>query len=116
MELYTCQIAKYRKAPNFLDITVKSGLELFAPTWDMVQRHKAGTLTDEEYTQLYYTLMRRSYSTNKAVWLDYLNQPTLTIGCYCTNGHFCHRYLLVDILSKVAVSNTIPFSYKGEVI
>lgn len=115
MELHTCQIAKYRKAPNFLDTTIKSGTKLFAPTWDMVQRHKAGTLSDDGYTELYYGLMRTSYTQNKEVWLNYLRQPTLTLGCYCPNGNFCHRYLLVDILSKVAKAHNIPFTYMGAI-
>ena len=52
--------------PDKLNTTVKSGIKAFAPTWDMVMGHKQGKISDEEYTKLYYALMRESWKKARA--------------------------------------------------
>lgn len=88
-----------------LDITVKSGLKLFAPTWEMVRAFKNGTLSEEEYTEQYKALMRQSYKEHKGTWgrvlIDNRNS-TLVLCCYCKKGDFCHRHILADILETLA--------------
>ena len=65
MILYTAQISQYRglKEANipYIDTTIKSGDKYLAPSWEMVSRHKAGTLTDQGYMDLYLPMMRASY-------------------------------------------------------
>lgn len=83
-----------------LDVTIKSAegfARAFVPTWDMVMDHKAGKLSDEEYTRLYIEI------------LDQIPQPVwealyrygmenyhgeLYLLCYCGDGKFCHTKLL----------------------
>ncbi|AFI55368.1 hypothetical protein TSMG0085 [Halocynthia phage JM-2012] len=114
MRLYTCQIAKWRKAENFLDTTVKSGDKLFAPTWNLLGLYRTGQINDEEYKTQFIELMRTSFTNNKDHWLKILNQEVLTIGCYCTPGKFCHRLILVELFKSVCLKYNINFEYLGE--
>lgn len=120
MILYTLQIAKYKLAINsqllLTDTTVKSGGNSpFKPTWELVLKHKNKEITDEEYTEQYILLMRESYKTRQAEWIDFLTgQNRAVIACYCQSGKFCHRYILAELLGKVAKSRNIPFTYAGE--
>jgi hypothetical protein len=123
MNVWTIQIARWKLAKErniaFLDTTVKSAKEyaFLAPTWQMVMEHKQGSLSDTGYTQLYYELLRARYRENRQPFLklfhDFADQD-IAVACFCTPGHFCHRHLLVDILRAIAVSEHIPFCYKGE--
>jgi len=63
LKVFTAQYSYQGK--DRLDITVKSGDRTFAPTWDMVKAYKAGRITQEEYTEMYHALMRRSYCNNR---------------------------------------------------
>jgi len=54
--------------PDLIDITIKSGIKAFAPTWPMVIGHKNGTITEKEYTDQYYSLMRISSRKNRTEW------------------------------------------------
>ena len=48
----TVWTAQYQyKGPDRLDITVKTGIKAFAPTWEMVMKSKQGKLSEEEYTE-----------------------------------------------------------------
>lgn len=105
-----------------LNTTVKSGSGLgkvFAPTWDMVMGVKQGKLTWEAYTEGYTQSMRRRYAQIPAAFLEALSCDELIVCCYCKDTHattrHCHRYLLVEILEKVARHHGIDFEYIGEV-
>jgi len=107
LEVYTAQ---YRySGPNRLDITVKTGNPVFAPTWDMVKAFKAGALSEEKYTGQYIQLMRDSYRENKKEWLDLLDRERVVLVCFCKSGEFCHRILLANILTKLGAK------YCGEI-
>ena len=99
LKVYTSQY-KYR-GKNRLDITVKTGKKIFAPTWDMVMGIKHGTMSYEEYTRKYYQLMRKSYKENKNEWNELLNKDEVVLVCFCKPNDFCHRYLLAYILAKL---------------
>lgn len=118
MELYTIQLAKWRRAKELgiplIDTTVKSGEEAFSPTWDMVSGHKQGTLTDEEYTALYKELMLKSIKRSPARWAELMKMDKVAIACYCGKGKFCHRHLLAEILEKLCRHNLITFVHLGE--
>jgi hypothetical protein len=63
--------------------------------------------------------MRQRYQTNPAAFLEALSSDELIVCCYCKDTHattrHCHRYLLVEILEKVARHHGIDFEYIGEV-
>lgn len=106
LSVYTSQ---YRySGEDRLDITVKSGNKLFAPSWEMVMGHKNGTLSDEQYISMYYDKMRKSYKNNKKKWQELLDKEQVTVVCFCGKGKFCHRLFFADILVKLGAK------YMGE--
>lgn len=119
MELFTIQIAKWRIAKRLnithLDTTVKSGDKVFAPAWNMVIGHKARSITDEQYTSEYISMMRLSYQNNTSRWLEVATMDRVALACYCPANCFCHRLLLVDLFEKVCQKHAIPFKYSGEI-
>jgi len=123
-ELYTVQVYKKKLADELgiptLDTTVKTGDPAFAPSWDIVMRHKQRTLTDKGYTQVYKQMMALSYRENTARWISLINQPSVCIMCYCPactqeKYVFCHRYVLVRMLDKICQRNGRAFQYNGEI-
>lgn len=105
-----------------LNTTIKSGTGLgavFAPTWKMVMASKQGKLSWQAYIEEYTILMRQRYADNPEAFLEALSSDELIICCYCRDTHdttkHCHRYILVEILEKVATHHGIGFEYVGEV-
>lgn len=122
MKLATARVA-YRGAHR-LDITVKSAQgigRVLAPTWAMVMAHKAGAITDGEYTEGYYRLMRYKYAlatptyNGRQMFDAILAMPRVVFCCYCAAGRFCHRHLAVEIISKIAASRGIEVICEGEI-
>lgn len=99
VKVYTSNI-RY-KGENRLDVTVKSGDSNFAPNWNMVMGYKRGDLTEDEYTQIYYQKMRKSYKENRKRWDEILKMDRVVFVCYCRSGDFCHRLLLAEIFEKL---------------
>jgi len=91
-----------------IDVTVKSGLAVFAPTWSMVMGYKNGVLSEGEYTQRYGRMMRKSLLENTSEWLGILRKEKVALLCYCSSGSFCHRHLLKGYLLKVGEKKGIP--------
>lgn len=122
IELWTIQLAQWRKAKalgiELIDITVRSGTPVFAPSWEMVRKVKGANDGNKEaeaiYTKEYLELMRKSWRTNRSEWLSLLSKPKVAIACFCSDGTFCHRYLLVEYLRLAAVKLDIEFTYMGE--
>lgn len=93
-----------------LDITRKGNVErAFMPTWSMIRDHKNKIISDSDYIERYYKLMRWSYKKYRSRWDDILNSERVTLVCFCKAGHFCHRYILKDILVKLGAT------YGGEI-
>lgn len=109
-------MAKWRKATNFLDTTVKSGDKRFAPTWDLLGRYRGGEIDEEGYEKEFLQLMRTSFKEHKEFWRETLSQEVLTIGCYCRAGKFCHRHILVEVFKRACEYFEIDFEYHGEII
>lgn len=107
VDIYTSQY-KYSGADR-LDTTMKTGDKAFAPTKKMVYDIKYRGMSEEEYTEKYYELMRKSYRLRRKKWDALLNQERVVLICYCAEGKFCHRVLLARILEKLNAS------YKGEI-
>lgn len=119
MDLFTTQISKrfqvHKRRIVFVDTTVMSGTQMFAPTWELVTGIKCGDLNQETYTQEYLALMRRSYQKNRNKWHVFLTmEEPLAIACYCSPGQFCHRHLLKDIFEQLCRQQKLPFLYYGE--
>lgn len=119
MRLYTVQMSNWRQAAVFgievLDITVKSGDPVFAPTWDIVRGVKSGHITPAEYTRVYTQLMRDSYKANCGRWNEVLTKEAVALMCYCPDGAFCHRHVLADIFGKCASHYGLEFVNRGEI-
>lgn len=107
LKVYTSNI-KY-SGKDRLDITVKSGDKVFAPTWDLVRNIKSGKITELQYKRYYEVLMEHSYITHKEHWKQLLNMKKVVLLCYCPANTFCHRLLLARILEKYGAK------YYGEI-
>lgn len=118
MDVWTVQLSQWRLLQGsdimFLDTTVKAGTSIFKPSWDIVMKVKKGIITEEEYTETYYELMRESYRRHTAEWIAITTQR-IAFSCFCPVGCFCHRYLLVDIYKTICQTKNIPFVYHGEI-
>ena len=110
--IYTCNMGTSKKLLasgfctryNLVDITVKSGNNIFAPSWEIVNNVKSGKITEQEYTKAYQIMMRNSYLCNKPQWqhLSKLaSEDNVIFLCYCPAGDFCHRLLLAEMFVKL---------------
>ncbi len=96
---------------NRLDITVKGQDpigRIFAPTWEMVTQVKNGLMSKKEYTEKYYSLMRKSHRDHKEIWEELLKKDVVFV-CFCRKSEFCHRYILAEIFTKLGAT------YQGEI-
>ena len=113
MIVYTYQLAHWRRLAKtgvpLVDTTVKTGEQRLAPSWDMVLGIKRGTVSEEEYTRLYYARLDHWWFQDPLFWDELLTHPVLAFGCYCRAGTFCHRHLLVEFLKRVT-----HVEYRGE--
>lgn len=119
MIIHTVQMAKWRKAKErnipFLDTTVKSGNDAFAPAWDMVMGIKQGRLSEEDYRQQYIDMMRESWEHRRLEWEKVLQMDQVALACYCPAGKFCHRHILKEILMKIQQQRGVEVIDGGEV-
>jgi hypothetical protein len=128
MVAHTCRVATARidymarAGQVVLNTTVKSGTGLgavFAPTWALVMDSKQGRIDWPTCVERYTALMRTRYVVNQAAFVTALKAETLVVCCYCrdtsTTTRHCHRYVLVDILQKIAAHHDIGFETIGEV-
>lgn len=119
LEVFTIQIAKhrllFRTDIEFIDTTVKSGEKVFAPSTELLWAYKCGHLSEAEYIDRFYKLCRQRYRRDPEPWLRLLRRGRVALACYCRDGEFCHRHLLVDILEKLCRSEGIAFYYGGEI-
>ena len=118
MNVYTVQMGKYRlaieKGIPFVDITVRSGIQAFAPTWPMVNRWKQNKISEDDYAALYRHKVLSEKWAFESDWKELLEYDTVALACYCKAHHFCHRLLLVDILRDIHRNENRPFDYLGE--
>ena len=117
LRIATARIGFDRHAPRaderVLDITVKSAAgigRLMAPDWDAVLAFKAGRSDWEQYSQRYHALLRERYASRARLFHALLDELAaarhcLVLTCYCNVGpdaRHCHRFLMADILAKIA--------------
>ena len=117
MDLYTARVNYPGWSDELvLDTTYKTGHGLgatFAPSKKMVWDFKDGKITWLEYEDRYLRLMRERYRANAKTFHSVLAHPKVVLKCYCATKK-CHRYLLVNILLKVAWRQGISAEYKGD--
>lgn len=123
MDVFTTQLAQWRTVVGLgvevVNITAKSGLQIFAPTIELVNASKYRGMEPTEYRQHYLQLMNWSYRNERVRWEEFLmyhQNNRIALACYCGAGEFCHRHLLVPLLGKVAAHYNIPFQYHGEIV
>lgn len=111
----TAQMYKGKGEKDALDITIKSGDKVFAPSWTIVMGHKDGKIDDAGYTKVYTEMMRESYRDNRDRWIEVVNSGSVTLLCYCKADAFCHRHILAQFLERVAIAQGIEVEMKGEI-
>lgn len=111
-------MAKHRLATQrgvvFVNTTVKNGLKAFAPSWEMVMGHKAGELSDEAYTEQYLVRMQRSQDEAPEHWDALAYGGEIALACFCRAGNFCHRYLLLKLLTQWCEKRGVSVEHMGE--
>ena len=106
--------AAKRAGIHFVDTTVKSGMKWLAPSWDMVMGHKGKTVSDSQYTEAFLEMMAESQNVHEVQWDWLVGLGEVALACYCGEGNFCHRYLLVELVRKYCEGKGIAFEYAGE--
>lgn len=130
MQIWTAQLCRWRKLQEanieVLNIALKGGIELLAPTRNMLSNYRANIFDTsrfrnkyDAYTYQYLELMRYRYSTNREFFDQlverlYWAPSSIALCCYCPPGHFCHRHLLLDILMQIAESKGYRLQIRGE--
>lgn len=118
MELYTVALYNWRSAEvkgiPVINTTIKTGDKRLAPNWNFLTLYQKGTIDEDEYTRRFYAKMRWSYHKHRQFWDELICKDTLALACYCKPGKFCHRHLLVDIITKIGAREGIEVLYKGE--
>lgn len=110
LEVYTSTI-RYR-GPDRLDISIKSGSKVFAPTWNMVMEVKSQVdcvKAQEEYTKTYLKMMKESFCNHPKEWDSLFERERVVLCCYCRPGEVCHRTILARFLVKLGAK------YMGEI-
>jgi hypothetical protein len=100
LKVWTAQY-RYGEADRF-DVTVKGKANLaFAPTWDMVNGIKNGTLSEKEYTRQYINMLEESMQKYSSAWSELLSKKEITLVCFCAKETFCHRIILARFLERL---------------
>ena len=109
--------------PSGLDITVKSATgpgQVLAPTWALVGGYKNWQgyvpLTEQQYTETYLDLLRVRYRANEQAFIEIIQREHVVLLCYCRAGVFCHRYLALEVLEKIACAKGLPVQRGGELL
>lgn len=107
--------------PARIDTTAKSAStdegKLLAPTWELVNAIKDGSITWEQYTDGYINLLRGRYPAHKELFEQILKRGKVIVECYCSKDDclHCHRTLAVQVLKKIAWSSGLYVLDCGEV-
>ncbi len=124
MKAYTISLSKHRVAKGkgipLVDITVKSGIKEFAPDWDFLMEYKKSNQDAEAqaiYTEKYYAKLNRVWREKPQLFLSLFEKypDEVAYACYCPeHACFCHRFLFVKGLAKMAGKLNLPFEDGGE--
>lgn len=114
MHIYTGPMRLVRLTRS-LDITVKSGDQVFAPSWDIVMGLKRNEISWEDYKHKYQLMMKHSQQINRERWLEIIQQEDVLLVCYCPKPDQCHRSLLAEMLVTFAEENGQVAINHGEI-
>lgn len=104
LKFYTASMSTKTDLP-IIDVTVANKKEkVFSPTWSMVMDFKKGSLSEEDYTEMYYEHMRESHRLYRSRWEEVLNMDVVVLKCFCNDDDFCHTNLLADIFVKLGAT------------
>lgn len=116
LQVWTARISC--RDPDVLNITRKSGNQVYAPSWRLLgpalaRRRENVQLTDEEwkraYAAPYLREMAQSSKLHHTIWSHLLKQRRVVLVCYCVNSKRCHRTLLGLFLQQ-----RLGAEYRGE--
>jgi len=75
-------------------------IECLCPTKDLVYGYKYDSKSVEWYTNGYRALLASKWADVKQ-WLDSLKvDEDMALVCYCKEGVFCHRQLMMQMIEK----------------
>lgn len=114
MILYTTNINN-TDARGYKNITLKSGDKYYAPTSALLWSFKYGNITLEQFKESFIRLMNNRIKDDSSNIDRLCKKDVVTLACYCDNGMFCHRLLLVDIIKEYCIKGGIDFEYYGEI-
>lgn len=100
--LHTVYTSNYKySGEDRVDITAKGDHPVwryFAPTWAMVNGIHGNTLSWENYTEMYFDILR---SAPGGVWDELLKMQTATFVCFCSKNSYCHRNIMVNYMHEI---------------
>lgn len=118
LEIWTIQLARHRLLNNtdlkLIDITVKSGIHVFAPRRQDLYQYKAGHMSEAEYTEHYLAKMAQSQKDYPHYWRRLLAYSKSVYACYCPAGAFCHRHLFKHLVQEYAQGAGYTVTLRGE--
>lgn len=108
LKVWTARISS--RDPDVVNVTRKSGVSAFAPSWVLLGPLKklGRTPTDDEwrtYASGYLAEMAQSYRKNRATWDSLLARPRVVLTCYCSNPERCHRRILAKVLEHLGAED-----------
>ena len=109
------RIAKDNGIP-MLDITVKSGLQAFAPTWENLRLYKSGLMSQQEYTRRYYDKVLAPCSQMSEDWRVLCENKEFALACYCRAGEYCHRHLFAVLAVTYLQNQGHQVQFMGELL
>lgn len=116
--IWTIQIGRWRYASDMgvpvVDITVKSGIQAFAPTWENLNAYRAGVMDKREYAQRYYEKVLEGFQQNQQEWAALEVKRDMAFACYCKSGDFCHRHLFAPLYIAYLQSLGRRVQFMGE--
>ena len=118
--VWTVQISRWRLARDLyipmVDITVKSGIPTFSPTWENLMAYKRGEMTKTAYAQAYFQKVIPTVQSEPQAWADLTQHKNIALACYCRAGDFCHRHLFAGLYITYLQSLGHKVLFMGELI
>lgn len=119
IEVWTIQLGKWRLAKQreiaLLNITAGSGVQAFAPDFELVKRFKRHEMSEDDYTDEYVRRMAQSRKLFPKIWEQLNDKDQVALACYCRAGDYCHRRLFVPLMkSYLQEEHDRELTYKGE--
>lgn len=99
--MFTSYYAKHGTDRNAVAISAKPPdwyvgvtYPLLAPSWDLINGVKSGSMSEDEYTERYLKLLKKRGASPYRTLSDLGDQAILL--CFETPDKFCHRRIVAD--------------------